>query len=117
MELIRSLLVLTMNGLRAGECMNRPTFCDGLFSTHNITVKPDISFGHLTFYQHFVSSYQSVAKKQKLLYSLSCKRRNVIPVYLLLCGDVHPCPGPMGSRCGNISDYSRFYKKACILFT
>lgn len=111
MELIRTLLVLTMIGLRVGECMFRPTVYDGHFPTHNISVQPDITYGHLTFYQHFVSSYQSVVKKQKLLYSLSCKRRNVIPVYLLLCGDVHPCPGPMGSRCDNSSDYSRFHKK------
>ena len=38
-------------------------------------------------------------RKQKLLYSFQCKRRNIVPIYLLLCGDIHPCPGPSESSC------------------
>ena len=32
-------------------------------------------------------------------------------MYLLLCGDVHPCPGTMGSRCSDNIDYKCFEKK------
>ena len=72
------------------------------------SMEPVISYSYLTFYQNFVASYQIIEKKKKQLYSLKCRRRNIVPNYLLLCGDVHPCPGPMGRRCDNIFDYKMF---------
>ena len=33
------------------------------------------------------------------------KRNYLVPLFLLLCGDVHPCPGPMGSHFAIRSDY------------
>ena len=52
-----------------------------------------------------------MVKKQNFTYSVPCKRRNLFPVFLLLCGDVHPCLGPMGSQFASRSDFQCFDKK------
>ena len=100
MELLRTFLLVIVIRFRFGEFIT--SFETGTFNdhypTHSSSELSVISYGHLTFYEKFVSSYQSVVKKQNLTYSVPCKRRNLVPVFLLLCGDVHPCPGPMGSQ-------------------
>lgn len=108
---MRTLLVLTVIGFRVGECLFDSEKFGEHYPTHNSSVQHSFSFGHLTFFQNFVSSYHVVVKKQKLLFSVQCKRRNVIPVYLLLCGDIHPCPGPIASRSVDNSEYKCFEKK------
>ena len=111
MDFLRTLLILTVIGFRAGEWFFDTDKIDGHYPIHPSIVQPTVSLGHLTFYQNFVSGYQSVEKKQKLLYSFQCRRRNLLPLYLLLCGDVHPCPGPMGNHCSDYMYYKCFEKK------
>lgn len=103
--------MITVIELRTSECILRRNLYDGQFPVHDFSGQPAITHGHLTFYQQFVSSYKTPEKKQKVLYSFSCKRRNVVPVYLLLCGDIRPCPGSMVSRFDKSSDYKCFQKK------
>ena len=38
-------------------------------------------------------------------------RSNIILVYLLLCRDIHPCPGPSANRSGENTEYKCFEKK------
>jgi hypothetical protein len=67
-----------------------------------------ISYSHLTFYNNFVTSYIHVIKKQRSSYtSFHCK--NFVPVSLLLCGDIHPLPGPVDNV--SQSQYNIFNKR------
>lgn len=94
-------------GFCAGECTFDTDTFSGDFPLTCISSECDqtlFSYGQLTFYQHFVSSYQLVVKKQKLSV-FHCKRHNLLPVFLLLCGDVRLCPGPMGSQFASNSDF------------
>ena len=113
MELVRTLFVLTVIGFRVGECLFDNEKFGEHYPTHITSVQhsSSISFGHVSFYQSFVSSYHAVEKKQKLLYAVQSKRSSIIPVYLLLCGDIHPCPGPSANRSGENSEYKCFEKK------
>ena len=63
------------------------------FISDSVTVLP-ITYGQHTFYTTFINLSTLVSKCNS---SSSCliKRRNVfLPICLLLCGDIHPCPGP-----------------------
>ena len=44
---------------------------------------------------------------------------NYIPVCLLLCGNVHPCPGPAAehsNRSYNTNEYKMLDKRVCTLY-
>ena len=87
---MRTLFVLTVIGFRVGECLFDNEKFSGHYPTHITSVQhsTSISFGHVSFYQGLVSSYHAVEKKQQLLYAVQSKRSNIMPVYLLLCGDI-----------------------------
>ena len=53
-----------------------------------------ISYGHLSFYEHYCSSYLSSSTSRRKTFSLNCSYSNWLSTVLLLCGDIHPCPGP-----------------------
>ena len=112
MELKRTQFVLTVIGFRVGSCLFDNEKFGEHFPTHITSVQhsSSISFSHVSFYQSSVSSYQAVEKKQKLLYAVQSKKSNIIPVYLLLCEDIHPCPGPSINRSGENSGYKCFEK-------
>ena len=114
MELLRTFLIVLVIAFRVGECTleEKKPFSGGysLTCTSPECKQTVFSYGQMTFYQYFVSSYQSVSKTQRLSVVHS-KRHNLFKVFLLLCGDVHPCPGPMGSSFANKSDYKCFEKK------
>ena len=113
MELLRTFLIVIVIGIRVGEStFDTNNFSDGFTLTciSSECKQTIFSYGHLTFYQHFVSINQPVVKTQKLSVSHR-KRHNLVPVFLLLCGDVHPCPGPMDSQFASMPDYKCFEKK------
>ena len=53
-----------MIGFRAGEWYFYTDKIDGHYPIHPSIVQPTVSLGHLTFYQNFVSSYQSVERNR-----------------------------------------------------
>ncbi|XP_052224879.1 uncharacterized protein LOC127840502 [Dreissena polymorpha] len=75
-----------------------------------------ISYGHFTFHNHFINLNISVSRRH-LSSCYSIERENVfLPICLLLCGDIHPCPGPTDtssptSSSTTYSDYSVFQKR------
>ena len=56
----------------------------------------NFTHGDVSFYQNFVAGYNHSAKRDKCFTTtyIPVNPRNTAPVWLLLCGDVHPCPGP-----------------------
>ena len=68
-----------------------------------------VSYGQLTFYNNFITCYRNILKKQKISYSSSgCK--NWLSISILLCGDIHPCPGPVSNRECSSSPSSSQYR-------
>ena len=57
------------------------------------------------------SMFRNKLKTHIYTYSVRCKRRNLVPMFLLLCGDGHPCPGLIGSQFASRSDFKCFDKK------
>ena len=66
-----------------------------------------ISLGQHSFYEHFIStSNQNSAKKLRHKHYVSCSHVKWLNTALMLCGDIHPCPGP-----GAGSLYTNFKKR------
>ena len=53
------------------------------------------SFTHLIIYDNLVTSYRHLPKQHgSATFHSSCSYKLFAAIYLLLCGDIHPCPGP-----------------------
>ena len=66
------------------------------YISDSVSVLP-ISYGHLTYYNTFVNMTFTFSKRNKSSVCMINRRNNLMPLCLLLCGDVHPCPGPSTS--------------------
>ena len=82
------------------------------FGQYNVNdVFHTISYGELTFYDNFVTSYHVVHSKHRrnahlFKYSVNDNISQWLKISLLLCGDIHPCPGPR-----HTVDYSKLRKR------
>jgi len=105
MNYTRSILTAVFILTRIGERFIQ----DDIFPTHLLQQGStiDVSYGQLVFYETFVTSYSTPDRKRNTLYRC-CNTKHPLPMLLLLCGDVHPCPGltDQGSRSSLSSDQS-----------
>ena len=63
----------------------------------------------IILYNNYVTTYMNIGKKKRTSYSSSmCK--HWLPVSILLCGDIHPCPGPVSTNEFS-SEYKVFHKR------
>lgn len=94
-HLVFTTLIITVR--LNGSCKNEISFLDPVSDTtifgqsHNQSA---ISLSQATFYDHFISPYLLANKSSR---SSSCCTSSLCrwtQISLLLCGDVHPCPGP-----------------------
>ena len=112
MDLTRTFLILFLFSKRISDSIFPDVLLD-VYPTHDvqytcIAAKPVMSFGQLAFYQNFVTSYSSVPKKKSFSTYRYTNSSHSMPYLLLLCGDIHPCPGPSTpiSRFGQSSSVS-----------
>ena len=69
---------------------------------HDTFYQCNISLGQLLYYEHYISPYYTTESLKADSYTYSkCCLSKWLQICLLLCGDVHPCPGPFSSK-----DYS-----------
>ena len=73
-----------------------------------------LSYGQVTYYNTFINlRFLSYKKKETSWYTIK-RRSDLLSICLLLCGDIHHCPGPNDisdyPNC-NESDYKVFQKR------
>ena len=112
--MLKTLLILTFYILRAFEgnnpcCFELNQYSDVNWISDSIDIAP-VSYGQLTFYRNF-TSFQVRSTRRDVPACYSIQRHNhFLSVCILLCGDVHPCPGP--SQASEAScDYKVFNKR------
>ena len=126
MELLRTFLLFSFYIIRINCSLARngcPYPTHPLQQFHEHYILPDatsnsdsyrtVQYGHHAFYSNFVTSYLSVSKCQSIASVVNIRRKNWFPeLSILLCGDVHPCPGPVPVNPSVTStDYNMFNKR------
>ena len=77
----------------------------------NIVLSAPISYGEHSFYTSFISFNTFSSKKKSDMFYSTQYRNNFLPICLLLCGDIHPCPGPVAENSYDTSEYMLFDKR------
>jgi len=103
--LLRSLNGHTQLDLLVYQCSDNFLISDNVYNgkvyrcsdsnwiVESVDISP-ISYGNLSLYCNFINFNCSTSKRNSnSLYSVK-SHGNLLSILLLLCGDVHPCPGP-----------------------
>lgn len=81
------------------------------YISDSVNILP-VNYGHLVYFNTFINC--SVSNRKQLPYTIE-RRNNFLTICLLLCGDIHPCPGPSAdsssSSSSTVSDYKVFSKR------
>jgi len=56
------------------------------------------TYGHLTYFNTFMNVNFTVCEKKILSWPSTRRNNLLVPFCLMLCGDIHPCPGPSGDE-------------------
>ena len=52
------------------------------------------TYGHLTYFNTFMNVNFTVCEKKKFSWPSTRRNNLLVPLCFMLCGDIHPCPGP-----------------------
>ena len=117
MQLLKTLFLLILFLLRVYNGHN--TYSFEVYQYSDSQGHPDslsfftndspINIGQLTYYNNFINTSIDISKKNKQYYHTVKQSNKFLPICLLLCGDIHLCPGPFADS-DSSSKFSNDFK-------
>lgn len=109
MELVRTVITIVFCVLHLSRTVSDDNLCGVYITPPTQNCYRIGTAGQVAFYQNFITCNLETSKRRSQIYDYRTSSKNVLSVCILLCGDVHPCPGPPGSV--NSESFQHFRKR------